>query len=215
MAAKKYETVTLRLPIHVAEVVQANKTEAIKFLADEVNFANAFNAPVANQHKLGEVNSEPNPKDANGRAKLPLSLVPHILLGETALAFYEGKLKYGEVNWRATPVYASVYIDAMMRHAQAYSEGEDRDSLTRVHHLANMAACAGIIMDAQEYGTLIDDRKMSNGNSLAKANTHLTEILRHLNGVFEDKNPRHFKLADSADFEKGKLYKTPKGRNNY
>lgn len=136
-----------------------------------------------------------NPKNAAGQAKIPLSLVPLILQAETSLAFLEGKLKYGEVNWRETPVFASVYLDAGMRHWQAYSEGEDRDPISRVHHLGNASACAGIILDAANYGTLIDDRKMSNGNVLNFMDA-LKQTVQHLKTLHADMNPKHYKITD-------------------
>ncbi|WCD44292.1 hypothetical protein Tiera_036 [Polaromonas phage Tiera] len=151
-----------------------------------------------------------NPKDSIGRTKVPLSLVPLVLQAETALAFLEGKLKYGEVNWRATPVYASVYLDAAARHHEKFAEGDDRDPISKVHHLANAIACYGIIMDAAVYGTLIDDRKMSNGNAIELLDS-LTGVVSHLGSLYGEKLPHHFKIQDPmTGFAE---FKSTKGRN--
>ena len=162
----------------------------------------------ANDEALGDPS---NPKDSIGRTKLPLSLVPAILTAEASLAFLEGKLKYGEVNWRATSVYLSVYLDALMRHIEKYSEGDDRDPITKVHHLGNAAACIGIILDAEQYGTLIDDRKLSNGAAINRMDS-LSATVGHLQKLFADKNPAHYKL-DEAMYYEGNTQSGSHGRN--
>lgn len=139
-----------------------------------------------------------NPKDAIGSTKAPLSLVPLALISETSLAFLEGKLKYGEVNWRASPVRASVYLDAHARHMQKYAEGEDRDPKTLVHHLGNAAACIGIVLDAALAGTLIDDRKMSNPKAIEHLDS-LTFNVKHLQELFKDYHPKHFTKENSNE----------------
>lgn len=136
-----------------------------------------------------------NPKDAIGAKKVPLSLIPMVWKAEQSLAYLEGKLKYGEVNWRATNVRASVYLDAAARHLEKFTEGEDRDILSNVHHLANAAACFGIIIDANIYGALIDDRKMSSPGAVLHMDA-LSEVVQHLDELHKDKSPRHYKRDD-------------------
>jgi hypothetical protein len=101
----------------------------------------------------------PNPKKAFGDKKVPVHLVPPALLIETAVAFKEGR-KYGPFNWRASPVEATTYIGAMYRHLMAYQDGEDLDpeSTEGKTHLAGIAACCAILMDANAHGSLIDNR---------------------------------------------------------
>jgi hypothetical protein len=99
-----------------------------------------------------------NPKTAFGMKKPPLWYVPFTALYKTALAHLHGALKYGHFNWREDPVSASVYINAALRHIADWKEGAEIASDSRVHHLAHACACLNIIMDAQQYGTLIDDR---------------------------------------------------------
>lgn len=137
-----------------------------------------------------------NPKNRLGALKVPLSLVPVAWLAEQSLGYYEGKGKYGEANFRATPIRASVYIDAMLRHISKYIEGQDRDPKTMVHHFANAAACMGIIHDADLMGTLIDDRKMSNPKAIAHIDW-LSCVVHNLDQLHKDCKPRHWKIQDS------------------
>lgn len=99
-----------------------------------------------------------NPKDAIGSAKAPTFTVPTTIQAEDGLAMLEGALKYGRHNYRAAPVRASVYIDALRRHLNRWIEGEDIDAESNLSHLTKARACLGIMRDAQICGTLIDDR---------------------------------------------------------
>lgn len=99
-----------------------------------------------------------NPKDAIGSTKLPFHLIPAQALGEVALAFLEGALKYGEANWRATYVKGSIYDDASERHKKVWREGESIDPKSGVHPLAHAVANLLILLDAEMNGNLIDDR---------------------------------------------------------
>lgn len=101
---------------------------------------------------------ELNPKDAIGRAKLDLGLVPDTLEIFAATAFAEGADKYGPYNWRRAPVAASAYYAAGKRHQKKWWNGQDLDVKTKVHHLANAIACLAIVLDAEVCGTLVDDR---------------------------------------------------------
>ena len=72
----------------------------------------------------------------------------------------EGADKYGPFNWQDTPVQASIYYDAMMRHLLAWYTGQDVDphSPSNGLHLASVRASAGILIDAFATGRVIDDR---------------------------------------------------------
>lgn len=99
-----------------------------------------------------------NPKDVIGSGKLPLELVPDVLVAEAAFAFLEGALKYGRFNWRVAGARASIYRAALHRHLMCWWNGEDVDPVTGVRHLASIAACVGILLDAELCDTLTDDR---------------------------------------------------------
>ena len=69
-----------------------------------------------------------------------------------------GALKYGKMNWRETGVRASTYVDAIWRHYSAWVEGETYDPESGHHHLAHVAACCVVVLDAQAGNGLHDDR---------------------------------------------------------
>lgn len=140
-----------------------------------------------------------NPKDAVGSTKVPMSLVPATFIAETALAFLEGKEKYGQVNWRASPVRASVYIDALKRHIAKYEECQDYDPETLVHHLGNAGACAGILIDAAAHGTLVDDRNFTKPDLVSSYIDSLASKVRHIKELFKDKNPKHWTKTDMKE----------------
>lgn len=150
-----------------------------------------------------------NPKDAIGQGKLPMHLVPTAVGRYAALAFAEGALKYGKYNWRVAGVRMSIYIDAAHRHLAKLQDGEwaDGDSLgpdpegnpqgTGVPHLANLIACAGIILDAWECNKLTDDRPPING--VASANTDLAQgHIKHLKALFASYTPHQHTIADAT-----------------
>lgn len=146
------------------------------------------------------LNEKPtNPKDLIGTDKVPLSLVPATALAYQALAHLEGNLKYGLVNWREAGVRTMIYMDAMLRHAEKFINGEWADPDSRVPHLASICACANIIMDARECGKLVDDRPKS--APAARVIDEAADIVRHLRELHKDKNPRHYTIADNDRVE--------------
>lgn len=109
---------------------------------------------------MKDIPPQPNPKQAYGDKKVPLQTVPPALIIGAARAFSEGAKKYGPFNWRNTKVEAMTYVGAIQRHLAAYIDGEDVDpeSITGKLHLEGIAACVGILLDAQAGGFLIDNR---------------------------------------------------------
>lgn len=103
--------------------------------------------------------SIPNdPKGAAGALKTPLHLIPASAMEETAKAHSLGAAKYGGYNWRNGTVCATTYIGAMLRHLNAWRDGENLDPESGITHLAHIAANCNILMDAAACGTLQDDR---------------------------------------------------------
>lgn len=137
-----------------------------------------------------------NPKDAAGRAKLPLHLWPASATAYGSIGLLEGQLKYGRLNWRATEVAASVYVAAAMRHISDWMEGQD-DTEEGGPHLGNALACLAILVDATVQGKLIDDR-----NYTQDAGAHndmvveLTRVATRLKDRFADRNPKHWDKRD-------------------
>lgn len=99
-----------------------------------------------------------NPKTAFGAVKPGTFQTPPIPLYEYSLAHYQGSLKYGHYNWREDPVSISTYINAARRHIDLYIEGQKEAGDTGIHNLAHAMTCLSIVIDAEWFGTLIDDR---------------------------------------------------------
>ena len=99
-----------------------------------------------------------NPKDIAGSKKLGLGAVCPVAIAHESCAMLDGELKYGARSWRKDKIVARRYVDAAMRHLNAWAEGEEVAPDSGVHHLGHARACLGILLDAQETGNLIDDR---------------------------------------------------------
>lgn len=99
-----------------------------------------------------------DPKGAVGATKAPLWLLPPVAMETASWAHKQGADKYKPYNWRETKVCASTYISAMMRHLNAWRDGEDVDRESQISHLGHIIANANILLDAQHCGTLTDDR---------------------------------------------------------
>lgn len=147
------------------------------------------------------MSKDPNPKDAAGRAKLPLHLWPASATAYGTVGLVEGMLKYGRANWRATDVYASVYVAAAMRHILAWMEGEDNTD-EGGPHLGNALASLAILVDATTQGTLIDDRNLVRRDDAHRAMTEmLTNAIKQLEAAFGQRNPKHYDRRDVMDMK--------------
>ena len=69
-----------------------------------------------------------------------------------------GAAKYGRRNWRLSSILATTYVGAIRRHLNAWADGEDLDPDSGKSHLAHIRACCAVVMDAQDCGTMDDDR---------------------------------------------------------
>ena len=113
-----------------------------------------------------------NPKDKIGAAKVDLSLLPAAASIHGSHAMMDGAVKYGPYNWRTKKVKARIYVSAALRHLLCWLDGEEVAEDSGVHHLGHAIACAGILLDAQSTGNLVDDRpvKGSSPDVLKKLN---------------------------------------------
>lgn len=109
-----------------------------------------------------ETDSGVNPKDLIGRTKPSLGNVPPGPLYEVALAFDDGAAKYGAVNWRVKKIQAAVCLNAAKRHLDCWFHGRDRADDSGVHHLAHAIAGLMILLDAEQQGTMVDNRPLHN-----------------------------------------------------
>jgi hypothetical protein len=121
-----------------------------------------------------------NPKDAIGRAKVSFSLVPPVARAVEAVVMALGAMKYGPFNWRSEPVNATVYLDAIQRHLDAYSDGQDLDEESGASHLGHIRACCAILLDAEATGNLNDDRHKSAGGVVTATLGKLNALMRDL-----------------------------------
>ena len=99
-----------------------------------------------------------DPKGTAGAIKVPLGLIPPHAMEQTAWVHKLGADKYGPWNWRETGVCASTYVNAILRHLNAWRDGEDLDPESGISHLAHVACSANILMDAEYCDKLQDDR---------------------------------------------------------
>lgn len=126
-----------------------------------------------------DVSGEPaedttNPKDLIGLGKPRLDLVPPSALIEMARAMADGADKYGAYNWRTKDVRLTVYVAAILRHVAQLLDGEDVAADSGVKHLGHILACAGILVDAEAGGHLVDDRPPK-GSASALIEAYTTE----------------------------------------
>jgi hypothetical protein len=106
------------------------------------------------------MNTLNDPKGAAGALKTPLGLIPPYAMEQTAWAHKLGSDKYGPYNWRKTGVCASTYVNAILRHLNAWRDGETLDPESGISHLAHVACSCNILLDADYCGTLQDDRNV-------------------------------------------------------
>lgn len=134
-----------------------------------------------------------NPKDAIGIGKAPMSTVSAAVLMEVGVAMLEGASKYGRHNYRAAGVRASVYYDALMRHAMAWWEGEDLDPDSGMSHITKAIATLVVVRDAMIQDKFTDDRPPRSAPFLPALNdTAAALLVKHA-----DKHPRHYTIEDS------------------
>lgn len=105
-------------------------------------------------------NDSRNPKDIAGSKKCPMHLLPPVAMEKTAWAHQCGAGKYGPYNWRDKKISASQYVAAVMRHLNAWHNGQNDDSESGLSHLAHVGATVNILMDAEDNECLIDDRPL-------------------------------------------------------
>lgn len=137
-----------------------------------------------------------NPKDAIATNKVPVHLWPAVASMHGAMALLDGQMKYGRTNWRATPVRASVYVGAALRHLNDYFEGKTWDE-SGCHNLGHGLACLAIVLDAEAAGTLIDDRQF-NGAGYRKTLELLTPLVAKIQANYAGQvPPHHYSIADN------------------
>jgi len=158
--------------------------------------------PIADlaQQKAMEASSElkpSNPKDMIGSDKIPLHLWPTTASILGALALLDGASKYGRQNFRAVGVRASIYVDAAMRHLNAWFEGEDNDPDSGIPHLGHALACVAILIEATAAGNMTDDRAYK--TNYREWINKLTPLVKQIKKNHESKDPKHYSIKDSTN----------------
>jgi len=101
-----------------------------------------------------------NPKETAGAKKPSVwSVFPRWVVLAVGRVMSVGAAKYGAFNYRQSRISASIYEDAIERHAALWFDGEDNDPETGVSHLASVMASCILLMDAQRTGQLDDNRQ--------------------------------------------------------
>jgi hypothetical protein len=119
-----------------------------------------------------------NPKDLLGVKKVSISKLPPVAVLHAAHALMDGAVKYGPYNWREKKVIAHIYIDACKRHLDAWFDGEQEASDSKVHHLGHAIACLAIILDAEASGNLIDDRPAAGRGTFCRVLEELNQKIK-------------------------------------
>lgn len=132
------------------------------------------------------IDSSANPKTLMGNLKVPnLSVVPFTGLVHEARAMEygayhaprkDGTKGYGPFNWRDQKIEFLTYAEAAIRHIASAVDREDIDPDTgdlKVLHLGLAKATLGILIDAIEHGSVIDNRSPT-------ARGRVAELLREL-----------------------------------
>ena len=119
-----------------------------------------------------------NPKDIAGSSKVPMnSMLSGAVMGEVALALFEGALKYGRHNYRQDGVRASVYYDAVGRHLSAWWEGEDVDEESGLSHITKAIAGLHILRDCSIRGMCNDDRPPKTADFMKELNNKTKALI--------------------------------------
>lgn len=93
----------------------------------------------------------------NDAGKLRYDLVPPVPLEALAAVYSIGAAKYGDYNWRKGMAWGRIYA-ALMRHLQAWWQGETHAQDDGQHHLAAVLWCAMTLMEYERLGVGEDDR---------------------------------------------------------
>lgn len=104
-----------------------------------------------------------DPKLKSGKLKPGMDSVPPVSLLELGAVLDDGKKKYGAMNWRQTPIRASTYYNAILRHLFAWFDGEDLAEDSGLQHISHIMGNCAVMLDAKASGKLIDDRPENKG----------------------------------------------------
>lgn len=99
-----------------------------------------------------------NTKEIIDTEKPLLQFLPPVFNQEVAKILSLDSDDYWPWIWRNNKVMLMASLGNMKQHIDAFIDGEDIDPTTKAHHIACVAATCAIVLDAQKYNSLIDDR---------------------------------------------------------
>lgn len=79
--------------------------------------------------------------------KLRMGLLPPYAIEGLAQVLTYGANKYGDENWRDLQDAERRYMDALLRHVNAYMKGEENDPETGLSHLKHAMANLAFMID--------------------------------------------------------------------
>ena len=133
--------------------------------------------------RLTAMDKPSNPKQAFGDLKVPLQYIPPTAIVALGIGLAEGGRKYGPFNWRDIPVEYMTYVGAVMRHLQAWIDGQDFDPDSGNPHLYHAIASLAILIDAEAENNLRDGKHIDNRPSFGAAADMLELELRRKNAT--------------------------------
>lgn len=96
--------------------------------------------PVVNRPPMPEAKSSRGAGLKYDAGKLRYSLIPPVALAAIAKVLTFGAEKYAPNSWQTVENAEERYLDALMRHIEAYRDGVHLDSESGISHLSH-AAC--------------------------------------------------------------------------
>ena len=91
-------------------------------------------------------------------------LLPYDALEEVVKVLTVGAKKYDDRNWEKGFVWSRLF-GALMRHARAWFQGEDKDPETGLSHLAHMGCCILFLLTHEIRKIGEDDRPIKKGEN--------------------------------------------------
>jgi hypothetical protein len=139
------------------EVLNTPKVEERESFG-EVEEEDIYDA-VRRMRELDENPIKPLGATKHDQGKPSFSAIPQLALLEVCKGFSHGKNKYGKFNY-SQPMEATRLTDALQRHLNQYLTFSDKNDIDEsgVHHLANVACNALMLLDQILTGKVIDDR---------------------------------------------------------
>lgn len=95
-----------------------------------------------------------------------MSLFPPYAFEEISKVLTMGAKKYDVDNWKYVAGGKQRYLDAMLRHINAYIKGEQNDPEFGTHHLAHAGCCLAFLLDADVSGVPLIPEVLTPAKSL-------------------------------------------------